>query len=308
MSDRVEILLATHDSERYVGELLSSLLSQTYKDIAVTVRDDGSRDATADIVAGCGDGRVALLGDRAASGSAKSNFFRLLLQSTGDYIMFADADDVWLPDKVETTLGRMKETERRFGKDTPVLVHGDLIVADENLGVRAPSLFKYERLSPERKTLKNLLCQNNVTGCTVMINRALADLVECEPEHAVMHDWWLALIAAAFGRIEVIYRPLMYYRQHADNAVGAYDASDPAAALKRLADSERVKRIYREMFLQAGCFAKTFGDRLGEDERRVCLEYGSLINKSKAGRVASVIKNGFYKNTLVRNIGQLLKI
>ncbi len=308
MNRPVEILLATCNSERFLGELLDSLLRQSFADFALTVRDDGSSDGTVGIIEGCGDRRVRLLPDRTPSGSARANFFKLLLQSDADYVMFADADDVWLEDKVEVTLERMKRAEERVGRGTPVLVHGDLIVANEDLSVRAPSLFRYEGLSPERRTLKNMLCQNNVTGCTVMINRALRDLVQKEPRHTLMHDWWLALIAAAFGVIEVIDRPLMYYRQHGGNQVGAYNASDPAAALKKLADTGRVRGIYREMFLQAGCFADTFRDRLSPDDLALCREYAALGGKGKAGRIASVVKNGFYKNTLVRNLGQFIKI
>src|SRR5699024_4749681 len=124
-----------------------------------------------------------------------------------DYLMFADADDFWLPDKVEKTFAKMREMEREAGTGCPILVHTDLAVADGSLRVIAPSLFRYEKLSPQRNSLRELLAQNNVTGCTVMINRALRKLIRQAPADAVMHDWWAALAAAAFGRIGVLDEP-----------------------------------------------------------------------------------------------------
>ena len=224
--------------------LVDSILTQTHRDFVLSVRDDGSVDDTWEILQSYDDPRIRLLPDRTPSGSAQGNFFRLLLQSSARYVMFADADDVWLPDKIERTLTAMRRLEAEAGEDVPILVHGDLIVANEDLSVRAPSLFRYEGLSPERCSLRQLLAQNNITGCTVMVNRAACDLVRDIPAEAVMHDWWLGLIAAAFGRIGVIEQPLMYYRQHGDNAVGAYAASDPAANLRKLRDNDRIKAVY----------------------------------------------------------------
>ncbi len=305
---KIEILLATHNSGKYLHELVDSILSQSVGEFVLSVRDDGSTDGTVDILRSYNDERINIRPDREPSGSARGNFFRLLLGADADYIMFADADDVWLPDKIERTLKKMQLAEDESGRALPILVHGDLVVVNEDLHVRHESLFKYEKLSPERKSLKNLLAQNNVTGCTVMINRALSALVKSEPEHTLMHDWWLALTASAFGRIEVVYEQLMLYRQHGDNSVGAYDASDPVTALKKLGNSEKVGRIYGEMFLQAACFADTFSDKLTPEQLRICRKYASMRHKGKPGRIATIIKNGFYKNTLVRNLGQFLKI
>ncbi len=304
----VTVLLATYNSERYVGALVDSILASTYRDFSLVIRDDASRDGTAALLRGYDDARVSLTVAGEQSGGAKNNFYRLLLSCENDYIMFADADDFWLPEKIEKTRDEMRRLESRYGKDTPLLVHGDLAVADAELRVIAPSLFAYEKLSPERSSLKNLLVQNNVTGCTVMINRALRALVRVQPAHSVMHDWWLALIAAAFGHVGVVREPLILYRQHGGNEVGAYDARDLALAAKKLSRRARIREIYDGMFLQAGCFAATFRERLSDEQYALCADYAAMREKGKAGRIASILKHGYYKNTALRNIGQFLAI
>ena len=306
---KVSVLLATYNSGPYVAELIESILRQTHSDLELIIRDDKSDDDTATIAASFfSDGRIRFIDGFERSGSAQNNFFRLLLSCEGDYIMLADADDVWLPHKIEKTLERMREQESLYGADTPILVHSNLSVVSQNLSVIADSFFEYEKLSPERKSLRELLAQNNVTGCTVMINKALRLLVEEQPESSVMHDWWLSLIASAFGRISVIYEPLILYRQHGGNSVGAYNASDLRASAEKLSKRGRMKAVYASMEAQAACFAETFCSRLTSEKHELCLAYASLANKGKLARIATIFKYRFYKNTFLRNIGQLLVI
>ncbi|MEG0752018.1 MAG: glycosyltransferase family 2 protein [Oscillospiraceae bacterium] len=309
MDASVCILLATYNNALHVGDLLDSLLSQTCGGFVLLVHDDCSSDGTREIVEARRDPRIIFKQNERPSGGAQNNFFGLLRDCPDvDYIMFSDADDFWLPDKIERTLARMRLLEAERGRLTPLLVHGDLIVTDGSLNVIAPSLFRYERLSPERRELRQMLAQNNVTGCTVMINRALRALVPEQPKNSVMHDWWLALCASAFGEISVIKEPLICYRQHGDNEVGAYNADDLRTSALRLADSQRSSRIYNSMFAQAGCFADVFEDRLSEKDLSLCRAYAALADRSKFEKIVSVIRHGFYKNTLLRNIGQFLAI
>lgn len=311
MADSLTILLAAYNSERHVGALLDSVLGQSAAGFSLLARDDCSSDGTFDVLSEYAkkDPRITALRSNERSGSAQNNFFRLLLESPeSDYIMFCDDDDIWLPDKIEKTLARMRELEARRGKNTPLLVHGDLEVVRDDLSVISPSLFKYEGLSPERKSLRELLVQNNVTGCTVMINRALRELIPSQPASSVMHDWWCALIAAAFGEISVIYEPLMRYRQHGSNEVGAYNALDLGASAKRLSDKERNARIYGAMFAQGGCFADTFADKLTKEQLLLCRDWAAMAQMTKAQKLATIVRRSFYKNTLLRNIGQLSAI
>ncbi|MEG0832387.1 MAG: glycosyltransferase family 2 protein [Oscillospiraceae bacterium] len=305
---RVSVLLATCNSEKYLAELMDSILDGTYEDIKLYVRDDCSQDETRKIIASYDDLRIESAVNPLPSGSAQNNFFRLLLNSEGDYLMFADADDVWKPDKVKRTLAKMQELERAYGRETPLLVHTDLCVVDEKLDVIAPSMWKYEKLSTQRHSLKNMLVQNVVTGCTMMVNRALADMVREQPAECVMHDWWLALVAAAFGKIDVVDEPLMLYRQHGSNQVGAYDASNQVKNAKKLADTQRIRKIYESMYGQARCFAETYRESLTPEQYALCMEFANQSGRTKIGKMRAIVKNGFYKNTLLRNIGQFIAV
>ncbi|MEG2676555.1 MAG: glycosyltransferase family 2 protein [Oscillospiraceae bacterium] len=304
----LSILLATYNNEKYVTELIDSILNQSFREFKLIIRDDNSTDKTFELAAQYTDERIVMVKNEVQSGSAQNNFYKLLLECNDDYIMFADADDFWLPDKIRLTMNKMLELESTFGRSCPLLVHTNLSVADAELGIMAKSLFDYEKLSPERNSLKNLIVQNNVTGCTVMINRSLRGYIKQKPESSVMHDWWAALIAAAFGQIGVVYEPTMLYRQHGKNSVGAYDARNPQLAVKKISDTSHVKKTYESMFRQSECFAQTYRDKLSGGEYEMCMKYAAMLHQNKVGKIVSIVQNGFYKNTLIRNIGQFIAI
>ena len=123
-----------------------------------------------------------------------------------------------------------------------------------------------------------------------------------------MHDWWCALLAAAFGAIDVIEEPLILYRQHGGNEVGAYAASSLTASARRLADRKRVSRIYTAMFRQAASFGETYRDRLSPEQLRICLRYGEMEQLGFLGRRIRLFSGGYWKNTFVRNLGQLIAL
>jgi hypothetical protein len=137
-----------------------------------------------------------------------------------DYLMFCDHDDVWLPHKIAMSLKRMSELEAALGNHTPILVHTDLAVVDHELKPLFPSFSRREKLSAHRSNFRQLMMQNNVTGCTMLLNKALYEIARPVPHDAAMHDWWIALVAAAFGEISYIDSATVLYRQHERNSVG----------------------------------------------------------------------------------------
>lgn len=306
---KVSIILCTYNSEPYIHELVDSILCNDYEDFEILVQDDCSTDKTISILNSFDDPRIKIRVNEKPSGSAAMNFMSALVSmETGPYLMFADADDFWESNKISQTLELMETTESLCSPDTPVLIHTDLSVVDGSLDQIAPSLWDYEKISPERTKLNQLLAQNNVTGCTVMINAALKKCVPYVPDSFVMHDWWLALCASAFGKIDYLRVPLIRYRQHGDNSVGAYDASSLSASAKKLANKERVRKIYDSMFNQADCFAEYYRDRLTENQYRTCKAYGSMKHMNRMQKCVSILRYGFWKNTLIRNAGQFLAI
>jgi len=201
---KTDILLSTFNGTAYLNDLMHSLYGQTDINWRLVIRDDGSSDSTMELIKSYREKdkeRIFIFDDNKKHLGPKKSFEALLYQSDADYMMFCDQDDYWLPDKIESTLTKMKELEQQHpGK--PVLIFSDLKVTDRDLNIIHPSYWKYTKVNPENaKDIYRLLVNNPVVGCTVMINSKVKPLVLPIPEQAVMHDWWIALNVARKGVI-----------------------------------------------------------------------------------------------------------
>jgi len=147
------------------------------------------------------------------------NFSRLLTTSTAPYVMFADQDDIWHPDKISLTLNAMSIREAEVGTNIPILAHTDLTLVDEQLQVVAPSYWRHQGIFPEKgHSLGHMMVENIASGCTSMMNRCLADLAGEIPREAGFQDWWISLVAAAFGEIVSVPVQTISWRRHAANS------------------------------------------------------------------------------------------
>lgn len=218
----VEILLATYNGEKYLETQLDSIIKQTFQDFQVIIRDDGSKDRTVEIVRGYEaryPGKIRLVTDDAVCGNPASNFMQLVKYATADYIMFADQDDYWLPEKVEISLREIKRLEAEKGKETPILAFAQCEVVDAEL-TSMHQIF-LPTLTEKDMTFHKLLVGNCVTGCLSIMNRGVYEHLGDYSPGILFHDWWAALYASAFGVIYRIPKVLMLYRQHGDNYAGA---------------------------------------------------------------------------------------
>ena len=307
--DSLQILLGTYDGETYLTELLDSIVAQTHRGWSLTVRDDGSRDGTLAIAqdyARHHPERIVVTGRQSPSGSAARNFLELVAASTARYVMLADQDDVWLPDKIEVTLAAMRDLEARLGPGVPALVHTDLTVTDADLHVIERSMVRSQALDGDESRLGALVTQNPVTGCTVMVNRALADLVDPPFDGVAMHDWWLAVLAAAFGGLGFVDRPTVLYRQHGGNAVGARSARTLRYKVARALDRDGVVASLRDSYAQAEAFLEHYRDRLTVDQRALLEAAATMPRRGKLSRLRSLGRYGLWKNTLIKRVGQVL--
>ncbi|MDP2962554.1 MAG: glycosyltransferase family 2 protein [Sulfurimicrobium sp.] len=304
--------MATYNGSAYIEEQLASLRAQSYADWRLWIRDDGSTDGTVETIRrfAAQDERVRLLEPDGIRKGASGSFFSLLerFASEADYLMFCDQDDVWLPNKVEITLARMQEMEARFGMETPLLVHTDLSVADCDLNVLASSFWCYQGLNPDVKGLSRLLVQNNVTGCTTMVNRALAGLACPAPSGAIMHDWWLAVVAAGFGKIGCVPQPTMLYRQHGANDIGAKKYGIAYMSRKMLAGLGAMKASLLETQSQACLFLECYASRLAPEQRSLVKAYCHFHERGFWTRRWQMLRFGYFKHGLFRNIGMFLSL
>ncbi len=307
----VTVLLAAFNGEKYIGRQLDSILKQTYTNVKIVIRDDGSSDSTPQILnqyAEAYPDKIEICPTDYPTGSASGNFFRMLQIYSDDYIMFSDQDDIWLPEKIEKTLKAMQYAENKSNKNTPILVHTDLCVVDNGLKVIADSFMNFEHLSPHRCKLNNLLMQNCVTGCTVMMNRALKERLFRLPERCLMHDWWVAIVAAATGKIVFVDTPLILYRQHTNNQVGAQDVASFKFLISKLKNSEKNKEIYRDISYQSKFLADYYSDFMSRQDLKMALAVAELPKMSRLDKIKTIRRYGLQKNTLLRTFAQYLLI
>lgn len=210
----VQVLMSTYNGEKYIREQLDSILKQTYPFVEILIRDDGSSDGTISILKEYSDRYENVTYYQGNNVGVIQSFLQLLRDSddSAEYFSFADQDDVWLPEKIERAVEKLKGRNC----DLPLLYCSDQYVTDEKLNI-----IKIDE-KKARPSFGNALVQNICTGCTAVMNHALRELVnQTKPVNIVMHDWWFYILASLKG--EVIYddTPHMYYRQHGSNEWGA---------------------------------------------------------------------------------------
>lgn len=304
----IDIVLATYNGASHLREQLESLLRQDSNNWRLLVRDDGSTDETVAVLSTYAQrfpDQVILLPCPDGNLGARGNFSKLLLNADADYVMLCDQDDLWLPDKISKTLSEMQRLEASFGKTTPLLVHTDFRVVDEQLRVLAESGWRYQETDPGRSALNQLLVQNVATGCTIMINRALREIALPVPPEALMHDWWLALVASAFGRIGCLRQPTLLYRQHAGNEVGAQNWS-AAYILGLISQLAFIRKVMARNRVQAKVFYECYQTSLSERDKALLETFFLMPEHGVLRRRLNIVRYGIFYTGTIRNIGWLL--
>jgi glycosyltransferase involved in cell wall biosynthesis len=300
----IEILLATYNGARWLAEQLESIAGQTRTDWMVTARDDGSTDATREMLQAWSErhpGRLRILEDGRGRLGAAQSFSALLQDSSGSRIAFCDQDDVWAADRLEATARALEALETAHGAGTPLLAHSDLAVVGERLELRAASFWSHHVLDPgDDAVLRRLLVRNVVTGSTALLNRPLADLCAPVPGDAVMHDWWVALVAAALGKVAHVPARTVLYRQHGANRIGVAGVG-ARSAVRLLAKRERVASYYRRTRVQARAFLARYAERLSAADRATLEAYCALEQESAPLRGLRQLRSGFADSGLLRN-------
>lgn len=307
---RLSIVLCTYNGAVYLQPQLDSLLAQTRRPDEIVIGDDGSTDASVEMLqafaarARDAGTEVRLLCHRENRGYV-DNFSAGLRAAQGDVLFLCDQDDVWRADK----LALMAE---RFEQDPSLLLlHGDARLVDAGGHSLGCSLFEaLQMTAQEREAIHDgrafdvVLRRSFVTGATAALRREL--VVRALPVAAGwIHDEWLGAVAAAVGRVDFIDLPLIDYRQHGANQIGMRKRT-PAMKWRDLwlprgrllaDEAERLRRL-EEFFLQAGFGggrerAVQVRDKRTHFERRVAI--GRLPRWRRWTPVWREARNGFYR-------------
>lgn len=209
----ISVAMATYNGEKYLREQLESIYNQTYKNIEVIVNDDCSTDGTVKILHEFHIKYGLKYQINSQNQGFVLNFQKALVQCSGDFIALADQDDIWLPNKLETLLYEINGYS---------MICTDAILIDDKGKQLHPSLKLYQNIYiPEKDMLQYLVYNNFATGCTCFLNKDLLDTALPIPIEFGYHDWWLAIVATKARGIRYLANPLVLYRQHSTNDVGA---------------------------------------------------------------------------------------
>lgn len=217
----IDILMATYNGENYLVEQIESILNQTYQHFNLIIADDCSTDNTRKLLANYAekDQRIRVITNKKNLGVIK-NFEYLLMISDSPYFMLSDQDDVWHPYKVEKSLQAILQSK-------VLLMYSDLKVVNSELELIHHSFWESQKIKPVRgNSWKKLIVQNIVTGCTIIAKHELRELSIPFPNEIEMHDSWLSFVASLSGGVDYINEPLLMYRQHEANYIGALDNSN----------------------------------------------------------------------------------
>ena len=280
------VLLPVYNGAAFLQAQLDSVLNQRYSPVHIICRDDGSKDGSLALLKRAqqlAPDRIFVIEDALGNLGASASFALLLAHSLSDtfsppttradqvpYVALCDQDDVWHPDKLAVCAEKLAQLETDH-PNKAALVHSDLQVVAENGSTIAPSMARYQGLRTQDQAFNAQLLSNTLTGCTSLFNRHLVEQSLPIPEGAIMHDWWLSLVASAFGVRTYIDQTLIDYRQHASNAIGAKAVeSKPLSRwrLKRWMDN-RHAHIFDLNARQAAAFRKRYSKALSIRQRLV---------------------------------------
>jgi glycosyltransferase involved in cell wall biosynthesis len=304
------VLLAAYNGEKHLQEQLDSLRNQTDPDFSVLIQDDGSTDGTLSLLENAcrEDSRFRMAGESGRGLGPAGNFLSLIRQSDADRVLLCDQDDLWEPEKIARLKQEMNRAESAWGASCPLLVHSDCLLMDESGAPLPETFFRHQGWDPAAVTLPRLLVQNNVTGCTLVMNRPLASLIAAhgKAKDLFMHDWFIALTAASFGHVVFLDELLTRYRQHGENAVGASKKGLLARGFAALRQGDKARRRILLTYTHTLVFRKLYEGELPEEADRITSAYLATRRMPKLRRVREVRRLGCTMQSPVTRMGQII--
>jgi glycosyltransferase involved in cell wall biosynthesis len=218
---KASVCLTLFNGERYVGQQISSILSELRLDDEVIVVNDCSPDSSSSIVNSFEDPRIKVVDNTVNLGVIRS-IERAIQIATGDIIFLADQDDIWLPGKVETILEAFRVT-KSWG-----IVSNALLI--DSQGHNTGQTHFAVRNSGSG-VMKNWW-RNGYVGCCMAFDSKIKPLILPFPADIPMHDTWIGSVCDFIQRVEFIPEPLVAYRRHGTNSTELV-GSDPILMLKK---------------------------------------------------------------------------
>lgn len=293
--EKVLVLLATYNGEKYLSEQLNSLFAQENIEVAVLVRDDGSTDKTTEILEKY-HAEYNLdwyMGEHMYAPRSYLDLMKKAANTDFHYFAFCDQDDVWDRDKLCVAIEFLKNEDNNL----PLLYYCGQKLVDENL-----NLIEEHRLKKDRTDCARFIL-NDAAGCTEVFNRHLIEaVIAYNPQYILMHDAWIVKVCLAIsGHIIIDCKAHMSYRQHEHNVIG----------LRRDIRSKlhRAKQYINEQMVEAQMVELNTGfkDRLVDNYKQIIVDVLSY-KKSFRSRLRLLNWRKFYFGDFGVQITYVLKI
>ena len=213
MYNSISIILAVYNGQKYLNQLLDSILSQINVNISeIIVIDDCSTDKSEEIIRSFQKVSDKIIYYKNATNIGPILTFKLGAKiATSNYIAFADQDDIWLDNKLSLSLQLIKEIDTL---NKPSVVFTNLKMINERSEVVYNSFWEVHNIEPATNNFFTLLFGNIITGCSMLINKRMLNEFINMPIGVIMHDHWIALIASSFGALNYSYDTPILYRVH----------------------------------------------------------------------------------------------
>jgi glycosyltransferase involved in cell wall biosynthesis len=259
----ISILLCSYNGEKFIKEQVDSLLDQSYPNLEIIISDDLSTDGTRAILDQYRtQGRVKIFFQKENLGQSK-NFEFALKQARGEFIAFADQDDIWLPEKIETMSGNQGQNW---------LLYSDSLLVDESGKPIGKKISDLRRMYSGRKTT-GFVFSNVAWGHALMIRSELVPRLLPVPEN-IPPDIWIAYNAAVARGIKYIDIPLTKYRQHSSTVTKTIaEKAESRSQPKRYADFKKQLNWIRVM-----------KENAAEEERDFYNELHQLYSQKEKGK------------------------
>lgn len=252
--EQVNVLVSTYNGEQYIKEQLESIFAQTYKNIKVYVRDDGSTDHTCQILEQYERRQQIILIKGKNVGYGQSFMYLLDVASDGDFWAFSDQDDKWEPEKLEKAVNYLKEKKQ----DCPLLYCHAYYITDKDLNITGT-----ENSTQDKYSFQKAITECVHMGFASVINSSLREcMLRGKGYDLISHDWWAEMIAMEFGHV---YSDSYIGAKHRrlENSVSGNNLVNRFRWLRRSLHGEtEIHNLTRN-------FYDIFGNQMNEADKRV---------------------------------------
>jgi len=232
----VAVVVATYNGASFLLAQLESIAQQTHKPAQIIIVDDASSDDTVRIANNFADAHpeVLVVQNETRLGYIK-NFEKGMLLATASYVALSDQDDIWVPNKLEKLL---------FAIGDQMLAYSDSELIDANGGL----------LHQKMSSIKNQLAYHSpvmyaigawAPGHAMLFKKELINKAVPFPV-LVTHDFWLGFVATCYSKVVYVNEPLVHYRQHTQNAIGADTTKNKTTSLT-LAEKKQQARARMQL-------------------------------------------------------------